>query len=182
MLIHIPGEPLPMPRHRVRLARAGQKLPARKCPGCKERLYCRRCGCPVSLVEHPDRRYDDEKRRMRRLVATLPDLLVAPLAVTLRFTLPVPASWPRWRTEAALAQHEHPIGPRTGDWDNLGKLPMDVFQDVLYANDSQVVRALVTKQYGPEPGTDLLVEEMPRVLTADEWRGREQLALFGGAR
>lgn len=183
MLFHFPGDPLPMPRHRTLLMRAGEARPARGCPACKQRLRCKGCGCWIATYEHADPRYEKAKRALRALVLPSQEVIVAPLAVTLRFAMVPPTSWSQWRTEAALAGLEHPIGAQTGDADNLAKVPMDALQEVLWANDAQIKRLVVEKVYAAEAGTDLLVETLPRVLTAQEWKDRDprQPSLFAAA-
>ena len=41
------------------------------------------------------------------------------------------------------------------DAENLGKAVADALEDILYYNDSQVVKQSVSKQYGEEPGVHI---------------------------
>lgn len=79
----------------------------------------------------------------------------APLVVHLRFVLPVPGSWPRWKAEAALTGALHPVSKP--DVDNLAKLAKDALNGVLWVDDSQVVQLVTSKTYGANPQTELHV-------------------------
>lgn len=74
-------------------------------------------------------------------------------AIRVTATMPVPSSWANAKRDAALAGVVHPTGKPDGD--NLLKM-IDAFNEVVWTDDSRVVRALVIKQYGERPS--LLVE------------------------
>ncbi len=80
------------------------------------------------------------------------------LEVSFTFTLPVPASWPAWKREAALAGKHRPAGKP--DVDNLAKLAKDALNEVLWLDDSQVVYLTARKVYGVEPTTAIVVVEV----------------------
>lgn len=74
------------------------------------------------------------------------------------FVLPIPASWPAWKREAALADGVRPVGKP--DVDNLVKLAKDALNGVLWVDDSQVVALTAHKVYGAEPKTCIYVAEL----------------------
>lgn len=69
-----------------------------------------------------------------------------------------PASWPKWKREMALAGNwPHTIKP---DFDNLAKI-IDGLNGCAWVDDSQIVRALVNKSYGPEAQTSITITFHP---------------------
>lgn len=78
--------------------------------------------------------------------------------VDLVFVLPIPASWPAWKREAALAGDVRPVSKP--DIDNLAKLAKDALNGVLWVDDSQVVELRAHKVYGAEPKTCIYVAEL----------------------
>jgi Holliday junction resolvase RusA-like endonuclease len=80
-------------------------------------------------------------------------------AVQLRatFWLPVPASRPTFlRTDKQRTQWTHPW--RKPDLDKLLRAVLDSLTGVLIKDDAQLVRIVVDKRYGPEPGAQLTLE------------------------
>ena len=69
----------------------------------------------------------------------------APMDVVLVFFMPIPASWPKWKREAAArGQVAHTSKP---DADNLAKAALDGLSGVLFTDDAQVVSLTVSKGY-----------------------------------
>lgn len=64
-------------------------------------------------------------------------------------TFPVPASWSKKKRAAALARDLLPTCKP--DVDNLLKT-LDALNEVVWRDDKQIVRALVWKNYGEQPG------------------------------
>lgn len=106
----------------------------------------------------PTRRYETElKGEAQRAMAGRP-LLEGPVAVTVSITFAVPASWPAWKRESALAGKLVPtVKP---DFDNLVKV-CDAFKGVVWRDDAQVVDAKISKIYGEKPGLIAVVDPLP---------------------
>lgn len=68
----------------------------------------------------------------------------------------VPKSWTKAKRARALDGQEVPGKP---DLDNVAKAVLDAMNGVVYADDQQVVRLLVTKQYSLEPRLVVTVKE-----------------------
>jgi Holliday junction resolvase RusA-like endonuclease len=75
--------------------------------------------------------------------------LDGPLEVAIVAVMGVPASWSGKKRDAALAGVVRPTG--RPDLDNLGKSALDGLAEIVFHNDSQVVRATIEKRYGEEP-------------------------------
>lgn len=71
------------------------------------------------------------------------------------FSLPVPKSWSKRDRVDALAGIIQPLGKP--DWDNYAKALSDALNGIVYADDSQIVSARITKRYGEEPGVAVTV-------------------------
>lgn len=72
-----------------------------------------------------------------------------PLELEIVCTYPVAASWPAWKRELALAgQLAATVKP---DLDNVAKAVKDALNGVVWGDDTQVIRALITKVYGERP-------------------------------
>lgn len=67
----------------------------------------------------------------------------------------VPKSWPQRDRIDALAGDLRPLVKP--DWDNLGKLVSDAFNEIVWKDDSQVVDAHVQKFYGERAFTHVEV-------------------------
>lgn len=68
----------------------------------------------------------------------------------------VPASWSKARRTRALDALEIPGKP---DLDNVAKAVLDAMNGVVYVDDVQVVRLLVTKAYSLHPRLEVNVKE-----------------------
>jgi Holliday junction resolvase RusA-like endonuclease len=83
----------------------------------------------------------------------------------------VPPLKPRWQYEAAVAGFIHPTGDNLGDRDNLHKLLADAMEKAgFYVKDSRLVKGLVEKAYGDEPGYRVRMELIPEPKTFEEWK------------
>jgi Holliday junction resolvase RusA-like endonuclease len=80
--------------------------------------------------------------------------LEGPLVACIYAMLPVPKSWSIKKRDAALSGAMRPVSKP--DWDNYGKIASDALNKVVYLDDSQIVTALVMKEYCENPG--LIVE------------------------
>ena len=68
----------------------------------------------------------------------------------------IPKSWTRAKRIRAMDGQEIPGKP---DLDNVAKAVLDALNGVVYADDVQVVRLVVTKQYSLEPRLVVTVKE-----------------------
>lgn len=68
----------------------------------------------------------------------------------------IPKSWTRAKRLRAMDGQEIPGKP---DLDNVAKAVLDALNGVVYADDVQVTRLLVTKQYSLEPRLVVTVKE-----------------------
>lgn len=84
-----------------------------------------------------------------------------PVVVDLEFVLPVPASWPRAKREAALAGLLRPTCKP--DRDNLEKLTLDALtrSGRFWRDDAQVVDGRSSKVYGARPCTRVSITFAP---------------------
>jgi len=65
----------------------------------------------------------------------------------------IPTSLSKGKREDAIAGRMRPIVKP--DWDNYGKTVSDAFQDIVYANDSAIVDAWVSKYYALVPRMEI---------------------------
>lgn len=72
--------------------------------------------------------------------------------------LPIPASWPLRKREAARVGSIYPTSKP--DLDNLKKAVLDAMNGVVYKDDSQVVSDAGEKRYGDEPRVDVFIQEL----------------------
>ena len=82
--------------------------------------------------------------------------LIGPVSADLIISLPVPASWSKKRTHAALSGLEHPRKP---DIDNLIKSVADGINGIVWVDDVQVVALTAIKQYAQVPGVQVRITE-----------------------
>lgn len=71
-----------------------------------------------------------------------------PLEVEITAVMAVPKSWSKKKRDAALTGAVWPTG--TPDLDNIMKM-LDGLNEIVWVDDKQIVRALITKQYGESP-------------------------------
>ena len=77
------------------------------------------------------------------------------LEAYLYFSIPIPKSYSKKRTQACLSGLERPIRK---DLDNLCKSVMDGMNKIVYEDDGQIVDLHSTKVYG-EPYVEILIKE-----------------------
>ncbi len=89
-----------------------------------------------------------------------------PVAIRLVFYLVPPKGWPQWRRRSALDGLVAPtVKP---DFDNLAKT-IDALNTIVWADDAQVVTALIEKKYAEQPGMQITVRKL-RLLRHDAKR------------
>jgi Holliday junction resolvase RusA-like endonuclease len=94
--------------------------------------------------------------RCRAAEAMPCEALDTPISVRVDIYKGVAKSWSNARRSRALDGLEIPGKP---DLDNVAKAVLDAMNGVVYADDAQVVRLLVTKQYSLEPRLVVTVKE-----------------------
>jgi len=125
----------PVPKGRPRFARRGKFTAA----------YT-----PKSTLQYEDLIADGAKRAMG---ASEP--FEVALEAFLYFSLPIPKSYSKKRTEACLSGLERPMKK---DLDNLIKSVCDGMNKIIYKDDGQIVNLHATKVYG-EPYVEVLIQE-----------------------
>lgn len=84
--------------------------------------------------------------------------LGGPVSLTLRAVFEVPKSWPKKRQAEALTGGVRPT--KRPDISNLVKLVEDALNQVVYADDAQIVSVAAEKCYGPQPLTIVTIMEV----------------------
>lgn len=84
-------------------------------------------------------------------------VLPGPVELHMYVRIPVPASWSKKKRAAALAWELFPTGKP--DLDNVAKLLADALNGILWRDDSQIVRMVLSKRYGVEAETSVQVRE-----------------------
>ena len=80
--------------------------------------------------------------------------LIGPVHLTALIELPIPASWSRRRTAAAMVGKILPTS--RPDIDNFLKSGMDAINGIVVSDDRLIVKVTVEKQYGVDPKFVLL--------------------------
>ena len=83
--------------------------------------------------------------------------LETPISFYCHIRLPVPKSYSKKLSEACLSGLVSPI--KKPDWDNVAKSVADAMNGVVYLDDSQIVRAVISKAYAAEAGVDIAIAE-----------------------
>lgn len=79
-----------------------------------------------------------------------------PLVLEMEVVVPIPASWPLKKQEAARSGSMLPT--KKPDWDNYGKT-VDALNLVVWMDDGQVIDGRVRKRYGDKPGVWIRVRK-----------------------
>ena len=82
-----------------------------------------------------------------------------PVEVHLQAVFLPPATWPKWRRDAALnGSIRHTTRP---DLDNIEKLILDALNGCAWRDDAQVFQVTKTKVYGPQAGVHVTLTLHP---------------------
>lgn len=85
---------------------------------------------------------------------------VGAVCLDIRFTIPIPSRFGKAAREAAMDGGEPAC---TGaDYDNLSKIITDALNGLAYEDDRQIAHAVISKYYGPNPHTRVVVSEWGR--------------------
>jgi len=83
--------------------------------------------------------------------------LVCPVAIRLRFFLPIPQMSKKKRLQAIQGDFRHTKRP---DIDNLIKAIIDPLNTIFWQDDRQIVSIQAEKIYGEQPRTEIEIEEI----------------------
>lgn len=116
---------------------------------------------PQTYKTAEDRDYEDAiawkakaAMRGRKMIAA-----GCPVAVRMFIIVPIAKSWPRRDRDAAVAGTMFPTG--RPDHDNYSKSICDALTGIVWADDSQICRSLIVKEYGENPGIIVEVYLLP---------------------
>lgn len=76
-----------------------------------------------------------------------------PLEIHMIFFMEIPKNWPKYKIMAIEEQHLVVWHESKPDTSNLQKFYEDAFNDILWADDSQIARSFGHKRYATKPGT-----------------------------
>lgn len=116
------------------------------------RVVVPRLGRPFAHVytDKETEKYQDYVSSVARLAMGNRPPSERPIAVRIFIMLPVPESWPRKKRDAALSGLL--LAAAKPDTDNVEKAINDGMNKIVYADDKQIVRKFVSKEYGENPG------------------------------
>lgn len=77
-----------------------------------------------------------------------------PISFCIKYYMPIPKSWPKYRKEAAYQDDIPHI--KTPDVDNLLKFNMDAMAP-FWKDDRQIYRVTASKYYSHEPRTEVMI-------------------------
>lgn len=84
-----------------------------------------------------------------------------PVLLGLDMIYPIPASWPQWKKNGAIAGMIVPtVKP---DSDNVEKAVKDALNGIAWVDDCQVVTTIKSKIYGVEPGVTVEVSWIGKI-------------------
>lgn len=85
------------------------------------------------------------------------ELIAGPVDVLLEIKVPIPASWSQKKQRAAVDAYIRPTSKP--DIDNTCKAIFDGLNQVVWKDDAQVVRLIVSKIYAGVPGVNVVITE-----------------------
>lgn len=126
---------------------------------------------------HVDHYTPDKTRKYEKLVAKTAmshvagrPMIEGPVYLAIEAIMEVPHSWPKWKREAAFRGEIMPTGKP--DLDNIAKIIKDGLNEVVWKDDAQVCGEGLVKGYGPEPGVNVMITEMPQQAAGSAKRGQ----------
>lgn len=116
------------------------------------------------------RKWEADARMVARQAMGARQPFTGPVAVIVEMCFPIPASWPKWKREAARnGEVMHTTKP---DADNVVKAAKDAMNGVVWLDDAQVFAVTITKGYGDTPRVLVRASESP-LLTSQAKRRNE---------
>lgn len=165
-------------------------------PRPRTRIVTPKGGKPFAMIYTPTEAAREEAL-LDKLAAehAPPAPWAGPVLLVVEARIPLPASWPKWQREAALAGKVGATPRGSGDGDNYAKLLQDALSgsNRWWADDSQVVELRARKTYSATPSWLVEVYLLREVATKVEWEAFQaergfaaragatgQLSLIGG--
>lgn len=115
--------------------------------------FVRRTG--IAFTPQKTRSYEDALRYVAQVAMDGRVMFDGPLSVAVEAIFPVPGSWSARKQHEAL--HGVILPTVKPDLDNLLKC-VDAFNQVVWADDKQIVEARIVKRYGSTPELKVTVE------------------------
>lgn len=116
------------------------------------------------------RKWEADARMVARQAMGARQPFTGPIGISVEMCFPVPASWPKWKREAAMrGEVMHTTKP---DADNVVKAAKDACNGIAWLDDAQVYAATITKRYGETPRVLVHVFESD-MLTSQAKRKKE---------
>ena len=84
--------------------------------------------------------------------------IAGPIMLTVIAVFGLPVSWPKWKKDAA--QDGRIIHASKPDADNVLKAVKDALNGIIWIDDAQVSRAVITKKYGAAAKVKIIVREI----------------------
>lgn len=114
-------------------------------------------GRPTIFTPAETRKYETALRVAATQAMAGRTLLEGPIRVEVVATMPVPLSWSGVQRRAALWGNRRPTSKP--DVDNILKI-LDALNQVVWADDRQIVEAVCVKRYGAQPGLAITAWEL----------------------
>jgi Holliday junction resolvase RusA-like endonuclease len=105
------------------------------------------------------RKYEAHGRLAAQLAMDGRPPLTCPCRAEITIDLPVPASWSAKRQGAALRGEIKPTS--RPDADNYIKAALDSVNEIVVADDSQIVEIIASKRYAPTPQLSVTITPLP---------------------
>ena len=110
----------------------------------------------IAFTPAKTRKYEAHGRLAAQLAMSDRPPLTGPVYLTALVELPIPASWSKRRSAAAIVGEIRPTS--RPDVDNFLKSGMDAINGIVVADDSLIVKVTVEKKFGVDPKLVLLIE------------------------
>lgn len=120
----------------------------------------KKTGAPVITHFTPERTRKFENKIKSYAIGAmgLDGPMTGPVEITIKAIFEIPQSWPKWKRQAAIDLEILPtLKP---DLDNIEKSVMDGFNEVVWNDDTQVVKSTKVKYYGEKPGILVFVSPL----------------------
>lgn len=121
-------------------------------------------GRPVAFTPAHTVKYETQLRYEAQHAMDGRPMFTGPLEMVVTAALPVPRSWSNVKKIKAVAGQVLPVS--RPDADNYLKIAADALNQLVYQDDSQIVRMTVSKIYSSTPGLTIEVREVvpaPRI-------------------
>ena len=137
-------------------------------PKAQKRHRHTKCG---KFTRTYDPSQSDKQDFLAMVMSHAPDVPIqGPLCTTMSFAFPRPKGHYGTGKNAGMIKSSMIDKPHTSrpDFDNLGKLVADALNKALYKDDSQIIEALISKEYSEKPQTCVRLWDPTEGLTITE--------------